>query len=218
MKLKKVPGLFAVFMAVLIITSCSKVDKDYYENGNLKSELPYKNGKLNGTARWYYEDGVIQLEVPYVDDQIEGVNTRYHDNGKKESEEKYVGNIRQGKAVAYSYSGKRIEQKYYVDDTLHGIYRKWHGNGELQITGELVHGLYEGTWLYYNEYGDLIGEGKYKAGKGMQRFWYPNGAMKSRTSYQNNLKHGIEYNYFEDGSVNYSVEYFEGELLENTSL
>lgn len=212
----KINSLYTYLLLVamlLAFTSCSRVKRDHWENGELKSELPYKGGKLNGIARWYYEDGVIQLEVPYVNDVIEGVNIRYHDNGRKASEETFVNNLRHGKAVEYSYAGKRVEQMYYENDTLHGPYRKWHGNGVLQISGELINGLYEGTWLYYNDYGELIGEGKYKAGEGIQRFWNPDGSLRSRTSYKHNEKHGMEYHYLPDGSLDFTAEYDHGELL-----
>jgi len=205
--------LILIILGLFLLTSCTNVEKQYWEDGILKSELPYKNGKLNGTAIWYYEDGTIMHEVPYEDDEITGTSIRYHDNGRKELEETYINNVRQGRAIAYSYPGKRIEQKYYVNDTLHGKYYKWHGNSELQIYGEFINGLFDGTWLYYDDYGELIGEGKYEAGNGIQRFWNPNGSLASRTTYVNNLKHGKEYFYTPDGEVDYVVEYAYGEPI-----
>ena len=211
--MKRAPHIVILLTLVIIFSACSDVEKTYWENGNIKSELPYKNAKLNGTAIWYYEDGTVQMEVPYEYDEITGTSIRYHDNGRKELEETYINNVRQGKAIAYSYPGKRVEQKYYVNDTLHGKYYKWHGNSELQISGELVNGLFEGTWLYYDDYGELIGEGKYEAGNGVQRFWNPDGSLASRTMYVNNLKHGNEYFYTPDGEVDYVVEFADGEPI-----
>jgi antitoxin component YwqK of YwqJK toxin-antitoxin module len=209
--MKRAPHIVVLLTLVIIFSACSDVEKTYWENGNIKSELPYKNAQLNGTAIWYYEDGTVQMEVPYEYDEITGTSIRYHDNGRKELEETYINNVRQGKAIAYSYPGKRVEQKYYVNDTLHGKYSKWHGNSELQISGELVNGLFEGTWLYYDDYGDLIGEGKYESGNGVQRFWNPDGSLASRTTYVNNLKHGKEFYYKPDGEIDYVVEYANGE-------
>lgn len=211
MKLPRTLATIALILSIIIFTACSNIEKNYWENGNLKSELPYKNGKLNGTAVWYYEDGTIQMEVNYANDIIEGSSIRYHDNGRKDTEEMYVNNLRQGKATEYSYSGKRVEQKHYLNDTLHGKYFKWYPNSELQIAGEFIEGLYDGTWLYYGDYGDLVGEGKYVAGSGIQRFWYPNGSVRSRTTYVNNLKHGTEYIYTPSGELDYTIEYEYGE-------
>ena len=214
MKLSRTYATIALILSVFIFSACSSIEETHWENGNIKSELPYENGKLNGTARWYYEDGTIQMEVDYVSDLIEGLSIRYHNNGRKETEEIYANNLRQGKATEYSYAGKRIELKHYVNDTLHGPYRKWYSKGtELQISGEFVNGLWEGTWLYYNDYGELIGEGKYVAGNGVQRFWYPDGSLRSRTSYSNNLKHGKEYVYLHNGEEDYVVDYEYGDAI-----
>jgi antitoxin component YwqK of YwqJK toxin-antitoxin module len=202
-----------ILIIAMALSSCSRVERQYWDNGNIKSELPYRNGKLNGTARWYYEDGTIRHEVPYVDDRIEGNSIRYHDNGRKESEEEYVNNLRHGKAVEYTFSGLRIEQKEYVNDTLHGKYIKWHVNREVHITGDFVNGLFFGTWLYYDEYGMLIGEGRFEAGDGTQRFWYSDGSLRTRVDYVKNLRHGPEIHYFPDGSVEKIVEYDYGEIV-----
>lgn len=200
-------------MSAILLTACTRVDKSYWENGNLKSELPYRNGKLNGVARWYYEDGTLQQEVPYVDNKINGVLKRYHDNGRREAEETYVNDMKNGKAVEYTYPGKRIEQKYYRNDTLHGIYRKWHRNGKIQIEGELINGLYEGRWLYYNDDEELVGEGQYHEGNGTQHFWNRDGSKLSKTPYRNNLKHGREIIYGPGGEVEQVVEYEYGEIV-----
>lgn len=206
-----------ILIIAMALSSCSRVEIQYWENGNTKSELPYRNGKLNGTARWYYEDGIIQHEVPYVDDKIDGNSIRYHDNGRKESEEEYVNNLRHGKAVEYTYSGLRIEQKEYRNDTLHGKYIKWYANREVHITGEFLNGLFSGIWLYYDENGTLIGEGRYEAGHGTQRFWYPDGSLRTRVDYVNNLRHGPEIHYYPDGTPEKIVEYDYGDIVVQTA-
>ena len=75
--------------------------------------------------------------------------------------------------------------------------------------------LYDGTWLYYDDYGDLVGEGKYTAGSGEQRYWNPDGSLNTRTQYKNNLKHGTEYHYLPDGELDYTIEYEFGEPVVN---
>ena len=36
------------------ISGC--VVKEYYENGNLEIEIPYKNDKREGMVKWYYKN------------------------------------------------------------------------------------------------------------------------------------------------------------------
>jgi len=39
------------------------VNKEYYENGTLKEDVSYSNGKLNGIFKEYYKDGSLKSEV-----------------------------------------------------------------------------------------------------------------------------------------------------------
>ena len=39
---------------------------DYFSNGNIRTETPYKNGKINGIVRTYYSNGVVNSEVNFI--------------------------------------------------------------------------------------------------------------------------------------------------------
>ncbi len=41
------------------------LEKEYYENGNLKKETPYKNGNREGLVKVHYENGNLKLEVVF---------------------------------------------------------------------------------------------------------------------------------------------------------
>ena len=75
------------FMVMLfLVTSCKNdsekdVVKAYYENGNLKSELRYKDGRLNGKCVWYYPNGKPELSINYVMDTLQGESPRWYENG-----------------------------------------------------------------------------------------------------------------------------------------
>ena len=45
------------------ISGC--VQKEYYENGKLKSEIPYKNGEQHGVEKAYYENGNLMRGILY---------------------------------------------------------------------------------------------------------------------------------------------------------
>ena len=44
------------------ISGC--VERQYYQNGNLIKEIPYKNAKEVGVETWYYENGNFDIETP----------------------------------------------------------------------------------------------------------------------------------------------------------
>ena len=54
----------------------------YYENGNLKEEAPFKNGKQEGLAKFYYENGDLAKEITFKDGKaVSGY--LYDEAGKK---------------------------------------------------------------------------------------------------------------------------------------
>ena len=61
----------------------------YFFNGNKKSEVNYKNSKVNGWARMWYKNGNVQLEATYKNNKTHGVRTAYHENGQVFCRAKY---------------------------------------------------------------------------------------------------------------------------------
>ena len=58
----------------------------YHENGVLKTEVPFKDGKREGLAKDYYESGALKGEMPYKDDKMEGLGKAYYENGELKGE------------------------------------------------------------------------------------------------------------------------------------
>ena len=64
----------------------------YYDNGALKAERNFKDGKLEGDYRVYYENGTLKEEGHYKDDKLDGVLKKYYNSGKLKAEELYRDN------------------------------------------------------------------------------------------------------------------------------
>ena len=62
------------------------IAKGYYESGNLWSEIPYKNGKREGIVKWYNESGNLWKEIPYKNGETEGIEKWYYQNGNLKEE------------------------------------------------------------------------------------------------------------------------------------
>ena len=56
----------------------SGINKEYYENGNIKEEISYKNGKLNGVSKEYYENGSLKSESTFIDGVLNGKVKEYY--------------------------------------------------------------------------------------------------------------------------------------------
>ena len=52
----------------------------YYENGQIKEEGNYKDGKLDGKLTYYNKDGSIKEVYEYKDGKLDGLNTYYNIN------------------------------------------------------------------------------------------------------------------------------------------
>ena len=57
--------------------------KEYWENGKLRLERHYQDGKLEGLSTYFYENGIKMLEVHYKDGKKEGLQTHWYTNGEK---------------------------------------------------------------------------------------------------------------------------------------
>ena len=60
-----------------------------YENGQIKSEGNYKDGKPDGKVIDWYENGQIEAEGNYKDGKPDGKATYWHENGQIEREATY---------------------------------------------------------------------------------------------------------------------------------
>jgi len=66
------------------------VIKWYHENGKLKSEEDYKEGKKDGKWKELFENGNVKETGSYENGQKEGIWKSYYTNGKLKHEGKYV--------------------------------------------------------------------------------------------------------------------------------
>ena len=56
----------------------SGINKKYYENGILKEEISYRDGKLDGISKEYYENGSLKSESTFKDGVLDGIVIEYY--------------------------------------------------------------------------------------------------------------------------------------------
>ena len=62
------------------ISGCA--ERQYYQNGNIWVETPYKNGKVEGIAKGYDKMGNLHIEMSFLNDMPQG-DTRFYTTDKK---------------------------------------------------------------------------------------------------------------------------------------
>ena len=107
-----------------------EVRKEYWDNGNLKSEVPYKKiyglgwKKVkttlvpHGIAKEYYESGVLEKEDPYVEGERTGLVKFYRKDGSLEASYEFKNSIQEGKTTYYYSDGTVMDEEYYKDGNL----------------------------------------------------------------------------------------------------
>jgi len=71
-----------LFLIIFMLGCSEEVKKEYYPNGKLKSEMRYKNDKLEGVTKGYYESGKLKAEAIFKDDKLVTASC-YEENGNK---------------------------------------------------------------------------------------------------------------------------------------
>ena len=87
--------------------------KSYYDNGNLKFEVNYKDGKGNGIVKIYYPNGNLESEANFKDGKKEGLFKGYYENGNIRIEGNYKDDKLEGLSKRYYENGNLIAQYYY---------------------------------------------------------------------------------------------------------
>lgn len=147
-----------------------------YENGQVKEERFFKNGRRHGNTQVFDENGNVVGEANY-------------ENG-----------VRQGRQMSTSKKGEAVSQEYR-NGKKHGEYVHLYANGNLKEKGYYDDKqLKTGQWLYGQENGDLEKEENYRANKlhGSKREYYKGNRLKSEEEYDDGRLSGNVVYYDEE--------------------
>lgn len=140
-----------LFVFLFIIASCqaNKTNQsfvfDYYENGLIKSQSNFSNGKENGFRISYYDNGGIKSVLHFYNGLQDGEQVFFYPNGFVK--EKFISKNDQKNGFWYFYypSGAMKNSRYcmngmevylgadYWDDTLNLIKSTLHFNDRGQV-------------------------------------------------------------------------------------
>jgi antitoxin component YwqK of YwqJK toxin-antitoxin module len=138
----------ALLVSLFFIAGCSasslsspfgsKVKKEYFTGGKLRSEFIMENGSTqNGTLKkygysghitsvshikngvndgietWYDPQGRILMKIPYVNGKKHGTQEAYYPNGDVMITTTYQNGMKEGKAVTYNKDGSIHKQAIF---------------------------------------------------------------------------------------------------------
>lgn len=200
---------------------CDRMERLYYDSGELQQETPIVNGVPYGKQAFYepyemfngeakgtdYEEWVCKFETPY-------------DNG-----------IKHGLGFGYFHSGiVAVENKFELDAWV--FQKEFYPSGKIHIEGPIHNDKKNGLERIYRESGELAEEipyvddkihgirvihhGKKPYSKGCllddNLLDHPIGPSGSTTkiSYANGIREGLETTHSEDGTLLYQCEWMNG--------
>jgi hypothetical protein len=124
----------------------------WYENGQKKSEVNYKDGEKDGFWTEWYENGQKGEEYTYKDGKQDGLVTQWYENGQ----------------MSYEGTGKPD-----------GLSTYWYENGQKKYEGTFKDWKRDGLFTSWYENGQKWSEVTYKDGKEIsKKEWNEDGSVK----------------------------------------
>jgi len=115
--------LFILFIIPLLGFGQNETKLEYYDNGNVLSEIHYLDGKRDGSCRYWYEDRTLFSEGFYKNGKMTGFWISYYNNGQVLSQGTYK----------YTESGV-----YSIKD---GVWKYYYDNGQLESESIIKDGV-----------------------------------------------------------------------------
>lgn len=196
--MKNIKIISLLVLAILIFSACTKTQVEYFEDGSVKSSIPYRFGKEHGLCKYYFINAPhpLKIEVEMKNGKKEGRFVKYFINGKLDTRCTYHNDLLEGLEETYHIQGYKVSTTNYLHGKKHGLHTVYYPNGEIVEQGSFYEDLYDGDWAYYDERGVLLGEGKFDKGNGVQKGYDAMGNLIKIVHFQDNHKQGedIELN------------------------
>lgn len=210
--------LVAILLIVTILFSCKEKDNavvSHWPDGKVKSELRYKDDKLDGVCKWYYNNGNPSMEAVYENNILNGPSTRWYENGNLEEKAYYVDNQYDGVVEEYNVFGTMVKLSTYKNGVLNGLFYQWYDNGKVFVEGEYVDGMMHGSWVMYYQDGSIGSNAIYNMGTGVQKGYSEGGVYQNaEIQYKNGVKDGEEKRLDIDGNVIETIIWDNGNYVE----
>ena len=108
--------MLLIFFIVVFYINASAQDglvKSYYSNGNIKSEINFRDSVREGEAKFYSENGVLREERVYLNGRVEGLVKNYSETGLLKEIFIIENGKRVGPTSVYDENGNFLSDVYY---------------------------------------------------------------------------------------------------------
>lgn len=155
--------------------------KQFYDNGTIKSEGPYRDTLAVGMHRLYNRDGRFDKAVEYDEKGFTAAEGRLNEAGER------VGEWKEFYAV-----GSLKAKGEYRNDLRHGPWEFYFPGGGLEQKGNYIKGKPNGHWKWFFPNKKLRRSGVFKNG-------YENGEFTEFRQNEDTLSHGYYWEGYKEG-------------------
>lgn len=138
--------------------------KEYYDNGKVRSAIPYKGNKIHGMRKEYYETGKLIVKIPYKYGVLNGVLKEYYQSGKLRFEIPFKNNTVDGIFKEYYSTGKLKLEVPFKNGRKDGIGKVYNSTGK-EKAALFKDGIYNDSIKIYSEKNKLLIEITIEDGK-----------------------------------------------------
>ena len=104
--------------------------KEFWTNGDLKTEVIYKNNKKQGLEiMWFDEPDCVQQESYYKDGVLDGPSIYYSKKCKKDFFENFKSGVKEGLELSYYHNGNIKAEGHFKKGKLDGYYKVYDKKG-----------------------------------------------------------------------------------------
>ena len=192
----------------------------YFESGQVKSKLTYRNGIPTGKGVEYFVSGNPHEETDYSNNGRDRKITRYQDAAGKlvQADEQYKNNRPAGTWRDYFPDGKAVRktETYGPSGRLVGDRITYFENGQIQNRQPYLNGFLGGVGQEYFASGKLRKETTYMRSQiqGAFKEYREDGSLAVSGLYRNSRQSGLWTYYKEDGTtVDRTVTYRNGQQV-----
>ncbi|MEY4572994.1 MAG: hypothetical protein RLZ10_2264 [Bacteroidota bacterium] len=131
------------------------VQRFYYSNGKLESEINYNLGLLDGDYKKYSKEGILINDRKFKKGKENGKCLLYYDNGKLLKEENWKDGTKDGAFILYTDKDSIKSQEFYKKGVPDGTFLEYYDNRQPQSKVIYVKGKVQ-TEEYWNQYGQKV--------------------------------------------------------------
>jgi antitoxin component YwqK of YwqJK toxin-antitoxin module len=136
--------------------SDTRVIKEFYDTGSLKTETSVKGNERHGPTKNYDRKGNLTSETPYVNNKKEGLHKDYYPSGKIHLTINFKNGVKEGDETWYYENEKPFRVNPFVNGKIHGIQKWYYKNGRLMGEVPYKEGFAGIGLKEYTEEGQLI--------------------------------------------------------------